>query len=884
MKTVHVRRFSLLRVVLVLFMLLVSSTEIVSAQDPPAFESLATATAGSDTTSLTINKPSGTTEGDLLIAILSTDGNETLSPPSGWTEIDRGTAQGNAATLGVWYKVAGVSEPGFYTFTWSRAEQAVGAILRYSGADTGDPINASAHNTGNNDSPRAPSITTTVDNARILRIYGADDDDLYFAPYPPGYTGRFNEKSSTDNWWHSTATSAGAADTLQLSHGSTGTADFELWDYEQWRTVTVAIKPIQDPAGIHITKTADQTSVEQGETVTYTYEVTNETGEGDLTNVTVTDDKCSPVSVPVKSGGDQDAVLEDGETWTYTCAYVTTAADFTAGSVTNVATAEGTTPSSNQVQATATATVVVTEPDNNPDLEAACGLDVILVLDESLSIGGAVSDVRSGALALLNALADTGSQVAVVEFSTSASTPIPYTEVSSGPDGTISEIFEPYVNNTGGGPGYNPNGYTNWDAALLEVEDINTAGPVAPLVVFFTDGVPNRWIDDTYGTVQGSGTGASQEALDEAAATANIVKAQGSHIFVVGLGDVTETNLSVISGPDEYPSPEEDFDKADYTLVDFESLEATLRQVAFNLCAPSLTVTKWADGGDGQGYVPAAGWEFTGIVEVTESGEALDDYDWMSPVEGSADAPDNLGTTQSGTTGANGTFLWQWSPGSVTDPQLWNSEIEIGETMQSGYQFVEAVCERKTLDPDGDFTSASFTLTGLPDTVEMGPNDIVTCKVYNVTGIIIARKYNDLNGNGQYNLGDPSLEDWEFTANNENKTTGSNGEVAFDGLTVGEQYEVCETLQTGWANSTPLCQMVTAVVGGDTLMEPVLFGNCTDTDQDGVCDVVDDCPEDPDNDADGDGVCGDVDICPGHDDNVDTDGDGIPDGCDTCPN
>ena len=44
-------------------------------------------------------------------------------------------------------------------------------------------------------------------------------------------------------------------------------------------------------------------------------------GNTPLHDVKVSDDKCSPVSAdPVtKAGGDQDALLEDGEVWTYTC-------------------------------------------------------------------------------------------------------------------------------------------------------------------------------------------------------------------------------------------------------------------------------------------------------------------------------------------------------------------------------------------------------------------------------------------------------------------------------------------------------------------------------------------------------------------------------------
>ena len=58
-----------------------------------------------------------------------------------------------------------------------------------------------------------------------------------------------------------------------------------------------------------------------------------------------------------------------------------------------------------------------------------------------------------------------------------------------------------------------------------------------------------------------------------------------------------------------------------------------------------------------------------------------------------------------------------------------------------------------------------------------------------------------------------------------------------------------------------------------------------DTDEDGTGDACDSCPNDAANDADGDVVCGDVDNCPStpNPGQEDTDGDGIGDACDRCP-
>lgn len=56
----------------------------------------------------------------------------------------------------------------------------------------------------------------------------------------------------------------------------------------------------------------------------------------------------------------------------------------------------------------------------------------------------------------------------------------------------------------------------------------------------------------------------------------------------------------------------------------------------------------------------------------------------------------------------------------------------------------------------------------------------------------------------------------------------------------------------------------------------------SDTDNDGICNNIDPCPNSASNDSDNDGVCDDVDICLPGDDNIDEDNDAIPDDCDSC--
>ena len=100
--------------------------------------------------------------------------------------------------------------------------------------------------------------------------------------------------------------------------------------------VTVEVNPPKQPA-IKIAKSSDADgTVLPGTLVTYTYEVTN-TGDTDLSNVEVTDlisgsavVACDVDSSDYSGDGNHNAILDVGETWTFTCStalQVTTAND-----------------------------------------------------------------------------------------------------------------------------------------------------------------------------------------------------------------------------------------------------------------------------------------------------------------------------------------------------------------------------------------------------------------------------------------------------------------------------------------------------------------------------------------------------------------------------
>lgn len=117
----------------------------------------------------------------------------------------------------------------------------------------------------------------------------------------------------------------------------------------------LALHSSQEPcvleADIEIQKVVDLTEVFPGESVTYTYTVTNP-GNFALDTVLVSDDKCAPVTY-VSGDTLNDGILALDETWTYTCTMPITE------NTVNVATVTGQDPFDHEVDDSAEASVAV---------------------------------------------------------------------------------------------------------------------------------------------------------------------------------------------------------------------------------------------------------------------------------------------------------------------------------------------------------------------------------------------------------------------------------------------------------------------------------------------------------------------------------------------
>ncbi len=205
-----------------------------------AYLAFAEAKAAGNAQSINVPKPSGTDEGDLLIAAVVTDGNESIDPtvPGDWTTISMASQDG--VTLGAWWRIATASEPATHSFTWGSDEQCYAWMMRFTGHSPSNPIHASASSAGSSSSPSCPSVNTTIDNTLILRLGGFDDDDITVdAPGLGGHTTITMDKSNSGS-----GTCSGGAGYVDLATaGPSGTASFSLTGTQEHRSITVAIAP-----------------------------------------------------------------------------------------------------------------------------------------------------------------------------------------------------------------------------------------------------------------------------------------------------------------------------------------------------------------------------------------------------------------------------------------------------------------------------------------------------------------------------------------------------------------------------------------------------------------------------------------------------------------
>jgi len=128
-----------------------------------AFRAAASSTNAGSTT-IVVNKPTGTLSGDVLVALLYVDTTGVVStPPTGWVQRDTLANGTNSFRAYIYTLVCGGSEPSTYTWTLDTTQYNEGVILGFSGVDTTTPVDGhSIVDRGGTGSIVTPTITTTA--------------------------------------------------------------------------------------------------------------------------------------------------------------------------------------------------------------------------------------------------------------------------------------------------------------------------------------------------------------------------------------------------------------------------------------------------------------------------------------------------------------------------------------------------------------------------------------------------------------------------------------------------------------------------------------------------------------------------------------------------
>lgn len=134
-----------------------------------------TSSANANAMSLTINKPAGVVQGDVMIVTIAKYGDNVTTPSSfGWTLID---ARSLGATRygAVLYRVAGAAEPANYIFSLALgARRAIGSIIAFSGVDSIAPFDVApgtiSVSAGASVNVSATSITTVTPNTAVVML------------------------------------------------------------------------------------------------------------------------------------------------------------------------------------------------------------------------------------------------------------------------------------------------------------------------------------------------------------------------------------------------------------------------------------------------------------------------------------------------------------------------------------------------------------------------------------------------------------------------------------------------------------------------------------------------------------------------------------------
>lgn len=186
-----------------------------------AYRATSTAENGGGSTQLSLTAPTGTTAGDIMIAMVTTryGASGFTTAPNGWTLIAEPYELSGTISADMYYAAYSTVGAGPYVFTFPSAK-AAGVVVSYSGVDQANPIDANtgAYNASSS-TITAQSITTAQPNDMLVGMYATATGATLAQGGGMNIEGQVSSSGSGST---STKITAGVQDATQATAGASG--------------------------------------------------------------------------------------------------------------------------------------------------------------------------------------------------------------------------------------------------------------------------------------------------------------------------------------------------------------------------------------------------------------------------------------------------------------------------------------------------------------------------------------------------------------------------------------------------------------------------------------------------------------------------------------
>jgi hypothetical protein len=225
----------------------------------------------SETSPVTVNMPTDIDAGDLLVAYIAADANDTVAAggAEGWTSIED-TSNGSAVRLKIFAKIAAGSDALTLTVGSSNDTATyVQRITNHGVSNVSSDIELGTAATGTSATPDPPSKTPSSSKAWLVVACNASDDDDNVTPFAPtGYV----PLAQTESAGTATSSMMQVACDVQTTGSAIDPGAFALASTEEWVAQTLLIPPASAGATgtAAVTEEADTSTASGTETFTGT--------------------------------------------------------------------------------------------------------------------------------------------------------------------------------------------------------------------------------------------------------------------------------------------------------------------------------------------------------------------------------------------------------------------------------------------------------------------------------------------------------------------------------------------------------------------------------------------------------------------------------------